>query len=313
MPDLAVLIVNWNVRDLLRTCLSSVYADLANSKLDAEVWVVDNASQDGSPAMLRADFPQVHLIVSPSNLGFAGGNNLALHQIETAAPPRYVWLLNPDTEVQLGAARALVNFMESHPEVGVTGARLHYGDGSFQHSAFGFPGLLQILFDLFPLPGRLYETRLNGRYPRAWYEQKAPFPVDHPLGASMMVRWKTTRQVGLFDAEFHMYCEEIDWCMRIKRGGWQIYCVPEAEIIHHEGQSTRQIREDSFVNLWQSRRRLYDKHYSPAKRWLASRLVRAGMRHKIRVMQQRLARGELEESVAASYVRAHSKAMARFG
>jgi N-acetylglucosaminyl-diphospho-decaprenol L-rhamnosyltransferase len=313
MPDLTVLIVNWNVRDLLRTCLSSVYADLANSKLDTEVWVVDNASQDGSPAMLRADFPQVHLIVSPSNLGFAGGNNLALHRIETAVPPRYVWLLNPDTEVQPGATRALVEFMESRPEVGVTGARLHYGDGSFQHSAFGFPGLLQILFDLFPLPGRLYESRLNGRYPRAWYERKTPFPVDHPLGASMMVRWKTTRQVGFFDAEFHMYCEEIDWCMRIKRGGWQIYCVPAAEIVHHEGQSTRQVREDSFANLWQSRRRLYDKHYSPAKRWLAARLVRAGMRRKIRVTQQGLARGELEESVAASYVRAYRKAMACFG
>jgi N-acetylglucosaminyl-diphospho-decaprenol L-rhamnosyltransferase len=313
MHDLTVLIVNWNVRDLLRTCLTSVYTDLANSGLDAEVWVVDNASQDGSPEMLRADFPQVRLIVSPSNLGFAGGNNLALRQIGTADPPSYAWLLNPDTEVQSGAARTLVNFMENHPEVGVAGARLHYGDGSFQHSAFGFPGLLQILFDLFPLPGRLYESRINGRYPRAWYEQKVPFPVDHPLGASMMVRWKTTQQVGLFDAEFHMYCEEIDWCMRIKRGGWQIYCVPEAEIIHHEGQSTRQIREDSFENLWQSRRRLYDKHYGPAKRWLAARLVRAGMRHKMHMTQQRLARGELEESEATSCIRAYSKAMACFG
>jgi N-acetylglucosaminyl-diphospho-decaprenol L-rhamnosyltransferase len=307
MHDLAIVIVSWNVRDLLRACLSSVYSDLATSGLAAEVWVADNASHDGSPEMVRADFAQARLFASPENLGFAGGNNLALRQLATAGPPRYVLLLNPDTEVRAGALCTLFDFMEEHPRVGVAGARLFYGDGGFQHSAFGFPGLWQIAFDLFPLPARLHESRLNGRYPQTWYERGAPFPVDHPLGATMMVRWQVIRQAGLFDQDFYMYCEEIDWCMRIKRTGWEIYCVPQAEVVHHAGQSTGQIQADMFVNLWRSRRRLYDKHYGPLKRWLAWRLVRAGLQYKIQQAQSKA-----HEQTVKSHLVAYQGAKACF-
>lgn len=312
MQKLAILIVNWNVRELLRACLTSVYADLGASGLEAEVWVVDNASQDGSLEMLQTHFPQVRLVASQKNLGFAGGNNLALRLMGEAAPPRYVWLLNPDTEVRPGTAQTLLDFMNQHPLAGVAGARLFYGDGRFQHGAFGFPGLWQILFDLFPLPGRLYESRLNGRYPRAWYERGEPFPVDHPLGAAMIVRWAAATQAGYFDKDFYMYCEEIDWCMRIKQASWEIYCVPRAEVVHHEGQSASQIREDSFVNLWRSRRRLYDKHYGTLKRWLAARLVRVGMRRKIWMTRREKARGELGESEAEARIQAFKRAIACF-
>jgi GT2 family glycosyltransferase len=312
MRDLVVLIVNWNVRDLLHACLNSVFADLTTSSLEAEVWVVDNASHDGSPEMVRTDFSQVRLLTSQENLGFAGGNNLALRQIGATDAPRHTLLLNPDTKVRPGALRTLVDFMQDHPEVGVAGARLFYGDGSFQHSAFGFPGLWQILFDLYPMPSRLYSSRLNGRYPRPWYEQGQPFPVDHPLGAAMMVRWHVIRQVGFLDQEFHMYCEEIDWCMRIKQNGWKIYCVPQAEITHYEGQSARQIRAESFVNLWRSRRRLYDKHYNPTKNWLARRLVRAGMKYKSRMAQRATRRGELGRTEAQTLLQAYSGALTAF-
>jgi N-acetylglucosaminyl-diphospho-decaprenol L-rhamnosyltransferase len=312
MHDLAVLIVNWNVRDLLSACLTSVYADLTRSGLQATVWVVDNASQDGSPELVRTDFPKARLIGSKKNLGFAGGNNLALRQVDALHPPRYIMLLNPDTEVRPGALGALVDFLESNPQAGVAGARLFFGDGRFQHSAFGFPDLWQILFDLYPLPGRLYESRLNGRYPRAWYERGAPFPVDHPLGAAMMVRWEVIHQVGLLDEGFHMYCEEIDWCMRIKHRGWDIYCVPTAEVIHYEGQSTRQIREESFVNLWRSRRRLYNKCYGSLKSWLARLLVRAGMKRKRWTAQRAARRGKLDKAEAAAQVRAYTGALAHF-
>jgi GT2 family glycosyltransferase len=312
MHDLAVLIVNWNVRDLLSACLASVYAELSHSALQATVWVVDNASQDGSSELVRTGFPEARLIVSNENLGFAGGNNLALRQIDPLQPPRHVMLLNPDTEVRPGALGALVDFLERNTQAGVAGARLFFGDGRFQHSAFDFPDLWQILFDLYPLPGRLYESRLNGRYPRSWYELGAPFPVDHPLGAAMMVRWEVIHQVGLFDEGFHMYCEEIDWCMRIKHRGWDIFCVPAAEVIHYEGQSTRQIREESFVNLWRSRRRLYDKHYGALKGWLSRLLVRAGMKRKRWAAQRAARRGELEKAEAAAQVRAYTAALAHF-
>ena len=99
---------------------------------------------------------------------------------------------------------------------GLSGARLIYGDGSFQHSAFSFPGLVQLILDLFVAPARLYESELNGRYPRTLYEQQEPFEVDHPLGATFMLRREAIRDTGLFDEQFRLYCEEIDWAMRIK-------------------------------------------------------------------------------------------------
>lgn len=284
MPHLAVVIVSWNVRDLLAACLRSLFTDLDRSDLKAEVWVVDNASTDGTPEMVTETFPAVHLVASQENLGFAAGNNLALREISnshTPTPPNYIWLLNPDTKVQPGATVALVDFMERTPQAAVAGAKLLYADGSLQQSAFRFPGIVQLVFEFFPLPPRFYDTSLNGRYPRRLYEGDSPFPVDHPLGAAMMVRREAIEQVGLLDEDFWMYCEEIDWCWRLRKAGWRAYCVPAARVIHHAGQSSGQIRIPSFVNLWTSRARLYARHHGPITRWLAQALVRAGMRRRM--------------------------------
>jgi len=291
MPFLSVVIVSWNVRDLLAGCLHSLLADLNRSRFEAWVWVVDNASTDGTPEMVARDFPTVHLIASRENLGFAAGNNLALKSVlrETEHATRntqYVWLLNPDTEVLPGATAALVEALEAHPRTGVAGAKLLYPDGSLQHAAFRFPGLAQLAFDLFPLPARLYDTRLNGRYPRRLYEGTVPFRVDHPLGAAMMVRTEAIRQVGLMDEGYRMYCEEIDWCWRMRRAGWKALCVPTAQVIHHAGQSTGQVPIPSFINLWTSRARLYRKHHGPVRRRLARALVRLGMRRRMRGASQ---------------------------
>jgi GT2 family glycosyltransferase len=238
--------------------------------------------------MVRAEFPAVHLVASKDNLGFAAGNNRALRELQIAdrdSPaslrnPSYVWLLNPDTEVQPGATAALMAALESLPQAGVVGAKLAYSDGSLQQSAFRFPGLLQLLFEFLPLPPRLYETPFNGRYPRHLYEGSDPFPVDHPLGAAMMVRPQAIADVGLMDEGFWMYCEEIDWCWRMRRAGWRSYCVPTARVVHHAGQSSGQVRISSFVALWRSRLLLFDKHYPVWKRLLARALVGLGMRFK---------------------------------
>ncbi|MCX7682559.1 MAG: glycosyltransferase family 2 protein [Anaerolineae bacterium] len=283
MTGLSVIIVSWNVRELLESCLRSLLADLALARVEAEVWVVDNASTDGTPEMVRRMFPEVKLLASSDNLGFVRGNNLALREILAApAPPRYLWLLNPDTEVQPGATGALIAVLEDHPEAGAVGPALLYADGSLQHAAFRFPGLVHLAFDLFPLPARLYDTPLNGRYPRRLYEAGKPFPVDHPLGAALMVRTQTVAEVGLLDEGFWMYCEEVDWCWRMHKAGWRIYCVPQARVIHHAGRSSGQVRLSSFVNLWTSRARLYALHHGPCKRALARLLVRLGMQQRIR-------------------------------
>lgn len=313
-PSLAVVIVSWNVRDLLADCLTSVLQSLSASALTAEVWVVDNASHDASAEMVRQRFPQARLIASQKNLGFAGGNNRALREMgfqpsnfPTFQPsnlPRYVLLLNPDTKVRSDALTTMVRFMDETPSAGVCGARLVYGDGSFQHSAFGFPGLAQIALDFFPLHWRLTESRFNGRYPRRLYEGGTPFEIDHPLGAAMMLCREVILRTGLFDEGYRMYVEEIDWCMRIRRAGWAIYCVPSAVVVHHAGQSTRQVRDEMFVALWRSRLRLFGKYYGGTFRWAARRLVRLGLWAEARRARAAHRRGELSAGALADWLSA---------
>lgn len=302
MTVLAVVIVSYNTRDLLAACLDSLAPELAP---DDSVIVVDNGSTDGSPALVREHYSWVHLMASGDNLGFAGGNNLALRALgfhprgdeatRSAAvwanrravgaavlpTPDFVALLNPDTRVSPGALRALRDFLATHPRVGAVGPRLAYPDGRLQHSAFTFPGLSQTMLDLFPPPGRLARlstSRLNGRYPAARYEAGRPFAVETLLGACLMLRREAIEAVGLLDEGFFMYAEELDWCRRLTEAHWQLVVVPAAHVVHYEGQSTRQFREVMFVQLWRSRLRLFDKHHGALRAAALRRLVAVGAR-----------------------------------
>jgi GT2 family glycosyltransferase len=172
--------------------------------------------------------------------------------------------------------------MHAQSDAAIVTSRLSYGSGAFQHSAFHFPGLSQLYIDLFSVPGRFYETRLNGRYPRRSYAAGQPFEIDTPLGAVMLLRREAIEHVGLFDEEFALYCEEIDWAARFKESGWKNLCAPAAHIVHHEGKSTSQVRVESFVKLWTSRYRLHAKHPQFAPLRLARRIVIAGMKRKMR-------------------------------
>jgi N-acetylglucosaminyl-diphospho-decaprenol L-rhamnosyltransferase len=313
MIDLGIVIVSWNVCDLLAACLESVAGSPSTlqSRLFTDIIVVDNASTDGSAEMVRDRFPMVHLITRDKNLGFAGGNNASIRYwgLDTPIPniqyPRYLLLLNPDTIVHGDALETMLRFMDATPRAGVCGARLIYGDGSFQHSAFGFPGLWQIALDTPSVHGRLVESRLNGRYSRKLYARGQPFEIDHPLGASFMVRSDAIRQVGLMDEDFYMYCEEIDWAWRIKEAGWKIYCVPQAEIVHYAGQSTQQVKPEMILALWTSRLRLYRKHHPAWKQAIARWLVRRKMRDEMRCADTALARGEMEEATHAALASAY--------
>jgi N-acetylglucosaminyl-diphospho-decaprenol L-rhamnosyltransferase len=293
--DLAIVTVSYNTRELLAECLAAALAGLERSGLSGEVWVVDNASADGSAEMVRQQFPAMRLVAHDQNSGFAAGNNLALTNL-SGSRPRHVLFLNPDTRVVDDALGQMIRFLDATPKAGVVGARLVHGDGSFQHSAFAFPGLLQILFDLFPLHPRLLESRLNGRYPRRLYQAGRPFAVDHPLGAALMIRAQALAEVGGFDERFFMYCEEIDLCRRIKTAGWGIYCVPQAEIVHLVAQSTRQFRDRMFVALWRSRFLMFDKHESGAWRWAARRLVKLGLWAERRRATAAYRQGEISET-----------------
>ncbi len=281
--DLSIVIVSYNVRELLEQCLRSVInqQSTVNSEslitdrcsLVTDVIVVDNASSDHSSEVVREKFPSVRVIANKENRGFAAANNQGFAE----SRGRYVIMLNPDTVVREGALETLVRFMDAHPRAGACGGKLVFPDGSLQHSAFEFPTLAQLLIDFFPLNWRLTDSRLNGRYPRSWYAKGKPFPIDHPLGADFLVRWEAAEQVGWLDEKFFLNCEEIDWAMRLKRAGWEIWCVPSAAIVHYEAQSKRQSRDDSFVDLWRARFRLFEKHYSRAFQWAMRWVVRLGL------------------------------------
>lgn len=339
MPDLVVTVVNWNTRDLIASCLRSVQAAVDAAGLDARLWVIDNASHDGSVEMLQHDLT-LQLVPCPLNLGFGGGQNLALRalgfdRVPVPAPvwvsdgdlripapegddvlvsresvlPRYVLILNPDTWVHPRALLEMVAFMDRTPRAGICGPRLTYGDGGFQHAAYRFPSLAQTFLDFWPINWRLTHSSLNGRYSRQLYDAGLPFAIDHPLGAAMLFRSEVIEQTGGFDLDYYMYVEEIDWCLRVRRAGWQVYCVPSAEMIHYEGQSTRQVRPQMVVALWRSRYIFVQKHYSPAYRWAMRRIVRAGMRAQIRHTQQLCRSGQIEPAVGEALVDAYCQVM----
>jgi GT2 family glycosyltransferase len=287
----SVIIVSWNVHDLLRKCLTSLLLDASRGQIGTHVIVVDSASHDGSAAMVSAEFPAVELIACRENIGFVRGNNLALQRLENGdwrlnpqaynlqsaisnhLSSQYIWLLNPDTEVRPGAIQTLVNFMQQHPRCGLCGPKLLNPDGSLQEGAFEFPGLVQLALETHPRLWVFRGTRLDGRYLAQRYQCGIPFRVGHPLGAAMFARTETVRQVGPLDDGFEMYAEEVDWAMRMKRAGWERWCVPGAEVVHYGGASSGQVSERSERTKWHSRQRYYAKYYSPLKLWLAKQWV----------------------------------------
>ena len=296
-PPIGVIIVSYNTCALLRGCLAS----LRGCTLPLRTVVVDNGSRDGSVAMVRADFPEVSLIEPGANLGFAAGNNCGLEVLfgSTADTPPYVLLLNPDTVVHEGAIEALAAFLAAHPRVGVAGPRLLNPDGTRQPAAFRFPTFSMTALDLFPpgevLPGRLYDSWWHGRYPQ---ERRAnePFPIDHPLGACMLVRRTVIEQTGGFDPTFFMYAEEIEWCLRIRRAGWAIWQIPAARVTHYGGASTGQFRANMQIALWESRMRLFRMHYPPWFVRANAALIQAGMLRSSVLAWRDFARGALDHS-----------------
>lgn len=268
-PDLSIVIVSWNTRELTLRCLAAL-GDAVGA-LSAEVIVVDNGSTDDTPAAIRAQFPAVRLVEPGRNLGFSGGSNVGL----ALARGRFVCLLNPDTAPRRAALAALVAFLVAHPAVGAVGPRLLNPDGSEQAVGFRYPSLAQIALDFFPLGGRFAETRLNGRYPDA--PRDRPFPIDFPLGACILARRAAVEASGPLDEGFFMYSEEVDWCRRMQAGGWPIWCVPTAEVIHYGGQSTAQQSARMFVELQRSRLRYYRRYHRPAFVAAARLLTRVAM------------------------------------
>ncbi len=270
---IGIVVVSYNTAELLRRCLRS----LAGTQTPHEIVVVDNASRDGSAALVAAEFPQVRLLALTRNLGYAGGTNAGLAQV--GADCGAILILNPDTEAAPGAVDRLAAFLAQHPRVGVVGPRLLNPDGTLQRAAFRFPTVISAAIDLFPpgevLPGRLYDSAWHGRYAAELRDE--PFAVDYPLGACMLVRREVIDAVGPMDEGYFMYSEEVDWCRRIVSAGWAIWQVPAAQVTHVGGAATSQTRVRMLVALWAARARYAAKYAAPWEQRLLRVLVRAAM------------------------------------
>lgn len=307
--DLAIVIVSYNVRDLLRRCLRSIDAALAGSMLRCGTIVVDNASRDGSAAMVRAEFPQVQLIALDANLGFAGGNNVGLRGIgeqgsgvrSHGAGPAAVLLLNPDTEVVEDALEQLTGYLAAHPEVAVVGPQLRYGDGTPQSSRRRFPTIGTLFWESTLLelwwPGNPWARRYRCQ-DRAALE---PQVVDWLVGAALLVRWAAIERAGLLDEGFFMYSEELEWQARLGRYG-QIVYLPAALIVHHEGKSSEQNLARRHINFNRSKLRYAGRRWGWWVAWplrafllvsyLLQLLIEAGkwlLGHKRPLRRQRIA------------------------
>ena len=231
--DVSILIVSWNVRDLLLRCLASV--PVAADPLSYEIIVVDNASDDGTLASLSAAFPEVRVIANTQNRGFSGGNNQAL----ATAVGAYLFLLNPDTELRSGAITALHHYLETHAQVGIVGPRLRYGDGTLQASRRRFPSLATLFSESTIIQEYMPGIPLFAHFYISDRSPDRAQPVDWIMGAADVVRRVVYEQIGGLDERFFMYSEELDWCRRAVAAGWQVAYEPAAEVVHFEGKVQR--------------------------------------------------------------------------
>jgi GT2 family glycosyltransferase len=313
MLDLAVVIVNYNVCDLLRDCLKSVYA---STDVAFEVCVVDNASLDDSADMVAREFPQAHLIRNTDNLGYAAANNLGLKwfgfrniesrnrnaesriggqrsavsgqlpvvSLQPSELPRYALLLNPDTVVPPNAFTQMIKLMDEHPEFGVAGPKLVRLDGTLDLACRrSFPSVGVSFWRLTKLSKIFPRSQRFGRYNMTYLDPDQPAEIDSVVGAFMLVRREAIGRVGLLDEIFWMYGEDLDWAYRIKQAGWKVYYYPQVVVQHVKRASSGQSSDGAVRAKYEFDRAMwlfYCKHYqATTPRWLDG-CVRLGLGFK---------------------------------
>lgn len=255
--DLSVIIVNYNVRQFLENALTSIYR--AMEGIDGEVFVVDNASDDGSVEMVRTKFPSVKLIESPKNLGFAKANNTALKQ----AKGRFLLLINPDTVVQEDTFTVMMRFFDENPDVGLAGCKILNPDGSFQLPCRrSFPTPWVAFTKIFGLAGMFPKSRLFGKYNLTYLSEDETYEVDAVSGSFMFLRREVYEKIGGLDETFFMYGEDLDWCYRVSQSGYKVYYVHSTKIIHFKGESTKRSNIDEIRTFYSAMQLFVEKHFS---------------------------------------------------
>ncbi len=256
MVDVSIIIVSWNVASLLEACLRSIKASISTSAYTAETIVVDSASTDNTVARLRQNFPDVILLPQTENFGFTRCNNIGL----AAAGGRYLFLLNPDTELIRDALPQLLDYLEAHPPVGIIGPHTLNTDGTHQSTRRRFPTLRTAIFESTWLQPLAPRTLLN-RYTCADFPDDSIAEVDWVQGSALLARRAVYEQIGGLDEGYIMYSEELDWCRRAKAAGWQVVYHGGARIIHHGGRSSEQATTHKHVYFQTSKLRYFRKYH----------------------------------------------------
>lgn len=271
--DISISIVSYNTRDLLRACLQSLEA--RRDEVEMEIIVIDNNSTDGSAEMVRAEFPKVFLIEAGENLGYGRANNLGLKD----ANGRYFFVLNSDTEVQPGALRALVDFLDHHPKAGAVTAQLILPDGSIQPSCATDPNLMKVFWEQTYLDRLFPHNKITGGYTMTHWDYDDVREVEQVAGAAVVIRREAWRQIGGFDPAFFMYFEDTDLCIRLRKAGWSIWFLPDARVHHKVGASSDkdwQLRARMVSSLNWSRYYYFSKRESPFRGMMLKALVVMG-------------------------------------
>jgi GT2 family glycosyltransferase len=249
-PDVSAIIVSYNTRALLATCLTALQA---STGVTLDIFVVDNASPDGSADFVAEAFRDVTLIRNRENRGFAAANNVALRQ----ARGRHLLLLNPDTVVQPDTVARLAACLDAYPNAGITGPRVLNADGSVQSCGYWYPTLL----------GEIRQSRRPNAIARLVLGQARPAPdperacdVDWVDGCCLLIRRALVDRIGPLDEQYFLYAEELDWCRSARNAGWRILTCPRAEMIHLGGQSSAQVKAPALALLIETRLRYYRKH-----------------------------------------------------
>jgi len=262
-PDVSVIIVSYNTRELLRECIESILCEQGDG-LGVEVIVVDNASADGSAAMVAERFPQVRLIANPDNRGFGAACNQGLE----VARGRYALILNADIRAQPGALQRLVEFMDAHPDAAICGGQLRYPDGRIQPSCARNLTLWWVFCEQSMLAKLFPRTRLFGGYWRTHWDFSATIETEQVMGACMMLR----RPFPRFDEDYFLYCEDTDLCYRVRQAGGKIYYVHDAVFVHHLGASGEPQRAQMVIYYNRGKERYFRKFHSAWQarvcRWL---------------------------------------------
>jgi N-acetylglucosaminyl-diphospho-decaprenol L-rhamnosyltransferase len=268
MLDLGIIIVNWNTRDYLRSCLQTVYA--SQGDFSFRVVVVDNDSTDGSPAMVAEEFPQAVLLSGHGNVGYPAGNNLGLAALgypDDPEAPRYALLLNSDTELPPNALARMLAFMDSRPGAGIAGPKLILRDGSLDLACRrSIPEPDIAIFHVLKLDRLFPKSRRFARYNLTFLDEDETAEVGSVVGAFMMVRREAIARVGLMDERFFMYGEDLDWAKRIGEAGWRIYYYPEVRVLHVKRAASSQSQRAQFEFVRASLL-FYNKHYRGQTPW----------------------------------------------